>query len=425
MAAKVTNEIQYLESTNSDYELDLPSLPHSWPGHKQERKRMPSASNNGESPCINFNSGSLREAGPDISEEILSENDKEEELDVSDSTNLSAWIQTNRKNELAVRYKKGGGGVDADGEVITGDRDNPYTRIKRDEMQDNIYKSLNPYADSSIKDDQSGSSLGCEINYIPLPKSGSTAARRVPPQHAERWTLHRSVQRMMEAVGYAKNSCCCCSTSTPRKGAKRFYGTLAALIILLLMALVGVVVGTLGWILVQTDAKAIHTELDNYKMTASSCQVGQNWTSLVINASTPSCKYQFNTSSTHSNLALNDLLSEMMMNEHQQRDLRQLLVYIVLRTNATNDDDAANFTTDGSYVNFALWTERRHDKSYRQYMSIPNHSQWPFIISSRDFWFPIKRTNRVLYITANVLESTSDSPEMVPIDLIAYIAGYC
>ena len=441
LSAPVTSENaqKFLQSIVSEdaYELDLPSLPPPIDGSPRSSiyTSRPTEPENTSSPARDDVESPIY----DIVENQNERDDSDEEKTASELTpyktlsiikeesadfnHLSTWIED--KNGFASADHDT---EDLDGEGLTKSMSLcRYTKVRRSQMnKDGIYKSLVQQNISFDDDGVEGDTFNShKTNYTQVPSNGSIpVGQDLPPVRHTSWNLRRTIQRHYTRMMKSKkttdnnnNGGLCWSTS--HKGAKRFYGFLVAIIILLIMAMIGVIIASLGWTLIRTEANRIEGNLNNFMEEAGSCQVGQNWTSLVINATTPSLRLRFNASNTRGNLSLNDLLTNVT-NGNSVPEQKQLLVYIVLQTQTRGRRQ------DRSYINFAMWTRRMNRRrTFRKYMSIPNQSQLPFMVSSRDFWFPFKNTDGFLHITANVLGSTSDSPEMIPVDLTAYIAGYC
>lgn len=235
------------------------------------------------------------------------------------------------------------------------------------------------------------------------------------------WTFHRRYMNM-KMVG---------TKGCSHEGAKKFFTFSGLILFILLTALVGVVVGTSSWVVMRERANMIAGDLSNYTTSLRYCRVGRNWTSLKINRRSRALDHSIPVNSSRVlDVPLNNLTQVTLSSDVAMLGANQLLLYVVLRSFATSDNDSNNIDEMSlpSYINVALWTQSKasNQTQFRQYMAILNDLPTPQIVS-RSLWFPLLDTDNHFYVSAELIDGDPDQTMPAPLDLNfrLYLAGYC
>jgi hypothetical protein len=226
----------------------------------------------------------------------------------------------------------------------------------------------------------------------------------------------------MKMVGM--DGCCC----TSHEQAKKFFTLSGLVLIILMMALIGVAIASVTWVVTSKRANMIQNNLDNYTTSLRDCRVGRNWMSENITRnSTPLGDLIIDDTAvlniTLDNLTLADRRNLTSLNA------KQILLYVVIRTMATTSS-SSNISDDvmmmsPTYINVALWTRRKSNKQTRFQHYIALYNNLPTLqIVSRNFWFPLESTDNRFYVKAELMDSDEDNSQ-VPLDFRVYLAGYC
>lgn len=414
----------FLDSTISEaYELDLPPVPMGLSREGYSTRYQPPPQRlplKAQSPVYTNVSRSLGLGFEDTLSptELSTIVEVEDRLSSDDNTSISS---NDREDMSHLNINDG-----AEKTANEVPENQSYTELHRSTISDPSVYDI-PVYNSSTKDfDDSERSYvraspelqDHQTSYVKMDSKSSDAK-----EHPATW-VRRTFRRTfryryrMEMVDMKK----CCGTGS-HSGAKKFFILAGVILLTTVVALVGVTIGTSGWILMRKRANMIEGELNTYTTSLRYCRVGRNWTSVTVDGSSKSLSYLL--SGETLDIPLNNLTQVTLQRDTVSLGAKQLLLYVVIRSNMRSNASYDDAMTTPSYVNVALWTRSEGSalRQFRQYMAILNDLGTLQIVS-RSFWFPLLETDNHFYVRAELMGYELDE-ELIPLNFTVYLAGHC